>query len=280
MDAVRLLFTVFPVNWKTLLDPYFWMAVGTLVFFVMLYRYAAKRRIFFRIMHFFKLSKPHQRKLVQELRRKKFHLSGFLIPMFYYFSVSVGVLKPWMYICIIGSIALFVVVLEVARMYSKTVNKQFVRVFGKIMRDGEFKKISGSTYYLVGVTLALIVFPPAIASSAITCLIYGDFFAALVGMMIGKHKIYKKKTLEGLLGCVVACFVSVTGTLILYRTPVVPSILMALAGAVVAALTELWCDGTWFNDNLLMPFNAGAVMWLVSWLGDIHAVRADIAGGL
>ena len=88
---------------------------------------------------------------------------------------------------------------------------------------------------------------------------YGDALAALIGTRYGKHKIYKKKSLEGTLSMLVTSFVTVSAILLIHNIiPWYGSLITALAVSVVASAVELYTpDGL---DTITCPFASMAVM--------------------
>ncbi|KAG9394370.1 Phosphatidate cytidylyltransferase-domain-containing protein [Carpediemonas membranifera] len=250
------------INFRALSDPYLYMTLLVTGVSIISYFVILRFKLLKKAVNFLRISNRQRSKIIAELKRKKFHLAGSIMPILYYFSLSLNVVPRILFNAIIGSIAAFVVSLELTRMRSPKVNVWFVRTFGRIMRPEEKDKVTGTAYYLSGCAATLILFSPPIASIGIFFLVFGDLFAALVGMSFGKHKIYKSKSLEGFMGCVVACFIIGTLCLVLFKVDPLSAAIIALLGAVVAAFTELWCNGSLFliNDNFMIPVSSAAIM--------------------
>ncbi|KAG9392481.1 protein phosphatase 2A regularoty B subunit [Carpediemonas membranifera] len=260
-------FIPWAINFKALSDPYFYTTLSLTFLFAGLYFLAKHFGTFNSFITYVRLSSDKRTKVILELRRKKFHLAGTAIPLLYYGSTSLNVLPRLLFVGIIVFLATIVVCIELSRFTSEAVNKWFISVFGSIMREKEYNKVSGTTYYFSGCAATLAIFPPPLACIAILYLVYGDLFAAMVGMIAGRHRIYQSKTLEGLLGCIGICTTIGTVCLLLFKVSPLYAVLVALAGAIVCGFTELWCNGTLFivNDNFMIPINSSIIMWLLVW---------------
>ena len=107
-------------------------------------------------------------------------------------------------------------------------------------------------YFAIGIILALVLYPSAIAYASICIGAVGDSAAAIVGDRFGHRRIVRRKTVEGFAAGLTASF-------LLASFLVSPFI--ALLGAVGAMIMEL-LDVP--DDNLTMPIVAGALMTLAT----------------
>ena len=107
-------------------------------------------------------------------------------------------------------------------------------------------------YFAIGIILALVLYPSAIAYASICIGAVGDSAAAIVGERFGHRRIVRRKTVEGFAAGLTAAF-------LLASFLVSPFI--ALLGAVGAMIMEL-LDVP--DDNLTMPIVAGALMTLAT----------------
>ncbi len=112
----------------------------------------------------------------------------------------------------------------------------------------------GAFWFYFSCALALLLFPFNIASAACCMLAVGDSLSTLIGVKFGRHKIVKKKTLEGSLALLTSSFVAG----MFFVNPV-----LSFAGALAAAFAELLPK---INDNLTIPLISGSVMLLFSLL--------------
>jgi len=102
-----------------------------------------------------------------------------------------------------------------------------------------------------------------ISISAIVIAIIGDAFASIVGRKYGKHKIkfFPSKSYEGLVGGMVFGFLASLGVLLL-TIDLIPSIILALTGAIVLGLIDL--PNVQISDNILNPILIGLGMYIVA----------------
>jgi dolichol kinase len=105
-------------------------------------------------------------------------------------------------------------------------------------------------YFAVGIIVALLLFPPAIAYASIIILAVGDPVAAFVGERVGRVQV-RRKTLEGSAAGLTASFLLAS---------IIVSPLTALIGSAGGMLMEFLDEP---DDNLTMPIVAGALMMLV-----------------
>lgn len=191
-----------------------------------------------------------------EILRKLIHLISLGIPIGYYHlsrEVTLSILIPMTVISL---------VLDLGRFYSTTLAHWFYKVFRPLLRahelDHEHKLLNGATYVLISATVCVQIFPKIITVAAFTVLIISDSAAALFGRRFGKRRFFQK-SLEGS----AAFFVS--AALVLLLVPHVQNAtaeyLVALVGALVAAVVESASIALRFDDNLSIPLSMGGVMY-------------------
>jgi glycerol-3-phosphate acyltransferase PlsY len=187
-----------------------------------------------------------------EVRRKFIHLIPLLIPLVSTFDI----LKKQELIIVAGISTLIAFSLDIARMRRGFVSKVFFQLFGSLLRPSEKRTFTGSSYYLLGIFLALLIFPKPIAEASMFILIIGDTMAAFVGTMWGRTKIWGK-SLEGSLAFLVSscAILALLGRVGMH---------VAVVGALVATVVELLPLS--INDNLTIPISSGVSMYLVSYL--------------
>ena len=186
-----------------------------------------------------------------ELARKATHMCALVIPGGYYF---LGLSKAEM-LYIMIPVTLAVIVIDISRLREWRFWKQYlVRLFGRMVRHHEMQgDFTGATYILLSTCFTVALYSKPIAIAALSFIIVGDTFAALIGRKFGKHK-FRNKSLEGSAGCLV-------GTVIVAL--VVPDLVMpvAMIGAVVAMLAEALSFG--IDDNVSVPIVSGLAMTLL-----------------
>lgn len=125
-------------------------------------------------------------------------------------------------------------------------------------RETAKEKYMGATLFFLGIGVSLLIFPLEIAVISIIVLSVGDCFSTLVGVHFGRHKtrINPKKSWEGTLGG----FVAALAACLFFTNP-----LAAFVAAGVGMAMEVL--PVRINDNLLMPFSVGAVLWVLGFMG-------------
>ncbi len=212
----------------------------------------------------------------REIRRKLIHYVGLTVPFLYYF-----VLDKQVMVAFVGAAFIVFLIIDYCRLYQNisVINRFFqeeryttslklsypygkhgitkeihMPTFGEIMRTEEKRGLGAQTYFAAGSLVCILLYSKDIAVASIAVLVIGDSVAAIVGKAIGKHRIYRKKTLEGYLACLLASF----GICIL----ILP-LPIAVPGALGAATTELLSR---FNDNFSIPVITGAVMTVAHYI--------------
>jgi len=184
-----------------------------------------------------------------ELRRKSIHLIALLIP------IGLWIVPELAALLILGFLAGACLTADLLRMRVPALTRLFFRIFGPLLREHEKgRKLTGSTYLLVGSFLSVWGFGPRIATLVLLYLILGDTTAALVGRRWGRVKL-GKKTLEGSASCLTMCVV------IALLFPSIPTY-AALVGAPVATFVE-WLPWP-IDDNLAIPIIGGLTIKLLT----------------
>jgi acyl phosphate:glycerol-3-phosphate acyltransferase len=138
----------------------------------------------------------------------------------------------------------------------------FIILFGTMLRRKEFSSLTGGSYLMLASLVCMLIFGmgpdgrvSGVFMAAIGFLALGDTAAAIVGLSVGRVKIFRK-TLEGMLAGLLVCLgvawlVSILPGL---DFPLGIGILGAVSASVVEALPiEV-------NDNVVIPLLSGTVM--------------------
>jgi dolichol kinase len=152
---------------------------------------------------------------------------------------------------VLGTLLVTLVFLDVVRLTRPAVNRVFFKAFGLLASPREARKVASSTWYLLAVFLALLLFPRTAALAGILTMALGDPAAAVVGGKYGRRKL-GKGSLEG----------SITFALVAFGVQllVVPWPIAAAAALVTAAVEAL----PWpVDDNLSVPLVASGVVTLL-----------------
>jgi dolichol kinase len=186
-----------------------------------------------------------------EIRRKVMHTYPIIIPIGYRYLSKETALLIMLPIC-----ALYVFC-DVFR----HVHQGFKEIFDRIittnfLREHEKYGLIGSSYFIFGALLSIILFPKPVAIASLYILIVCDAAAAIVGTGWGQTRIYNK-SLEGSL----AFFLS--GMIVIpFAMP--DHLLWGALAVLGAALVELLPTG--LDDNLTIPLVAGGIMMLGFWI--------------
>lgn len=180
-----------------------------------------------------------------EIKRKFVHLLAiFYILVYVFLKAEYG-----HYYGLIGLILVLIFFFGVE--YLRIVRRKKILIFHSVWRESEKNKIGGQIYFALGAIIVFAFLSYEVALTAMLMAIFGDFFAALTGLTIGKRQIHKnnKKKWEGFFAGLVACVI--VGYLVLNN------IYIAIAMAIVAMVSETFVKKV--NDNLSIPVLAGAV---------------------
>jgi len=161
------------------------------------------------------------------------------------------------------AVATFIFLLvDFLRLRTTSVKSVFIVLFGSMLRRKELSSLTGASYLMLASLVCMLIFGPTpegrvsgVFIAAISFLALGDTAAAIVGLSLGRVRIFRKSlegTLAGLLVCVgVAWVVAILPGL---DFPLGIGILGAVSASVVEALPiEV-------NDNVVIPLLSGTVM--------------------
>lgn len=128
-------------------------------------------------------------------------------------------------------------------------------------RKRELDKFPGKgiIFYLIGAYIALLLFSKDIALASIMVLAFGDSVSHLIGLHCKKirHPFSKAKFLEGSIAGLAAGFL---GALVFL--PWQEAFFASLA-AMTAESVEIRIGAGQIDDNLIVPFAAGAAVWIM-----------------
>jgi len=161
--------------------------------------------------------------------------------------------------------------IEGSRMYSASFRNWTNRVFKTLMKEGEEKRFTGIPYFLIGCTLAALVFPREIAVLAILYLAFGDPVASLFGTRFGRRAFPSRlhipaKSLEGTMACFLVCFFITFGmSMVMAKTfelDLLHRLAFSILGGLGATFGEFLPLRT--DDNLSLPLISGGFLWLTA----------------
>jgi glycerol-3-phosphate acyltransferase PlsY len=172
---------------------------------------------------------------------------------------------PWrLALPMLAAAAFILLLVDFLRLRLTSVKSVFIVLFGSMLRRKELSSLTGASYLMLASLVCMLIFgmgPDGRVSgvfiAAIGFLALGDTAAAIVGLSIGRVRIFRKTlegTVAGLLVCLgVAWLVSILPGL---DFPLGIGILGAVSASVVEALPiEV-------NDNVVIPLLSGTVMMI------------------
>jgi dolichol kinase len=197
-----------------------------------------------------------------EIRRKIMHTWPIIIPIAYRFVSKDTALTIMLPICA------FYVFCDIFRHFHEGFRQLFDRIITvNFLREHEKNGLIGSSYFIFGALLAIILFPKPVTIMSLYILIISDAMAAIVGTSWGRTRIFAK-SLEGSIAFFVSGIVIVL--LAMQDKPLWGESAMqghlgwgvlAVAGA---TLVELFPTG--LDDNLTVPLVAGGIMMIGFWI--------------
>lgn len=162
---------------------------------------------------------------------------------------------------VFGSLTLSLTIADISRLLSPKINGYAVKVLQKVMRKEEVSKINSMTFFALSTFLVCLIFPKGIAILSILFLGLGDTFASIIGVHFGKHKIWRRYSIEGSAAFFVASFCisflyplwdpNFSGSLILF----------ALLGGISGMVSE-WLSFR-LDDNFVIPIVSATLLSLI-----------------
>jgi len=185
----------------------------------------------------------------REIQRKTIHLTTSILPIaYFYLSVS---REQMLFICVFITIGFLIV--DFLRMFSKAIEKYFIKIFSKLLREPELKnQLTGATYLFIGLTLSVILFPKNVAVPAMFFLTLADPFAAIIGKKIELKRIFNKS-----LGGFFAFFIVAALIVLVFTDFWIYGIVIAFLAAIVEILPLR------INDNLTVPIVSGYLFMFI-----------------
>lgn len=179
--------------------------------------------------------------------RKLFRLAGLLFPALYSWTTKETTLA--------FAVVLLILFLGLEGLRSRraTVNDVIFRKGSIILRESERTGLTSITWFLIGVPVAVLLFPREVAVGAWLFFLVGDAAAEFVGTRWGRTRVLGK-TLEGSLACLLTCL-SLGLVIWAWLGMALPAV---VAGAVTATLVEFL--PLRLNDNFTVPLATGLVM--------------------
>ena len=142
--------------------------------------------------------------------------------------------------------------LEIARRRSPAVNDALMRMLKSIAHPRERHHVNSSTWYGTALLILALFFPLRAAEIGVVVLGLADPAAGFIGRRYGRTRLRAGRSLEGTLAFFVVAAIGALATLsAFYALPWSSRIILAIAGGVIGAVTEL--ISTRLDDNFTIP---------------------------
>ena len=190
-----------------------------------------------------------------EIFRKAIHLSSL------WMAISIGYFPKWFNIALFSSMLVILLLVEYGNHKRWTIfTMTYGTLFNRILRDTETQETfrpSGAPYLIAGALTVTILFPEIIGMTALSIMLVGDTFAALIGRKLGRHKInLNTKSIEGSLAFWLFSFIVLLGFFHYYRQPL-PFLLCGILGITLATFAEIYENRLHIDDNFSIPVIVG-----------------------
>ena len=183
-----------------------------------------------------------------ELGRKGLHLGSSLFPL----SLSLGWADRPLVLRVLLLGLVVAAVLESGRRWSGPLKRWFDGWFGWMLRSHEATALTGATWILLAMSLAVWLLPRGAAIAALWAGVVGDAAAALVGRTVAARAAVHGKTWAGSVACALA---SAVGPLVLVGTTV--PVALVIGAAAAAEERPRWR----LDDNARVTVAAGLAAW-------------------
>jgi dolichol kinase len=153
--------------------------------------------------------------------------------------------------------------MELSRRVSERANRFMMWVFSPVAHPHEAHHVNSATWYTSALALLSLTGEPVVCAAALAILGVADPMAAIVGKRFGRTRFANGRSLEGTTAFVVSGGLAAFAAVMALHPEVGAgrAAAMALAGALLGGLAELWVSR--IDDNLAIPVCAGAAAWAV-----------------
>jgi len=198
-----------------------------------------------------------------ELLRKLIHIS-YSLSAFVYLFLGFKITS-----ILLGIASVLMILLDILRIYSVPVQKIYLKIFGKILREHEVNNskslFTGGTYIVISTFFIVLIFPMPVAVCAIFIITYSDSAAALIGRLFGRIKIFNK-TLEG------SIFFFLVGLAIILLTPKVTTDSfekqICVFSLIITTILEVFPIK--IDDNIYLPFVFSLIYYFLLKLFNLY----------
>ncbi len=194
------------------------------------------------------------------LSRRFFHFLGVSAFIYLYETLSYPIaIKASLAFCVVTVIG------EIARFKIPFVNRLLITSVGEVMRKQEIRNVTGITYLAFGGFVVIYLFPRPITTLALLMFAVGDPASSIFGILYGKDKIVRNKTLQGAIAGFIACSIASFIYFNVIHSHSERTILMSLVCGAIGTIAELIPVGK-LDDNFTFPVISASLLWILSTL--------------
>lgn len=209
-----------------------------------------------------KFSQRHDLHLLRKLWH--FVMGALGVFFFLYFKIE-GEDARWWGACLI-IVGIMGFIFEQLRLHFDQINKLFCRWFSLIMRQEEEVKMSGFTFYVFGIGLLLLFFSKNLALLCASYLIIADPLASVAGILFGRTRILKNRSMEGSMTFFFLCLIINISFYALGLWPFMQlPIWILFFAAMLVSLIEILTTNI-VDDNLAIPFFSALALSSMNYL--------------
>jgi dolichol kinase len=155
----------------------------------------------------------------------------------------------------------FLVTLDLLRLRYQGLNQRLQWVFRPFLRESEKHRPTGTSFMLIGASIAVYFFPKPATLLMMQFFSLADPLAAYFGTRYGRDKLIGSKSLQGTTAAFVVCFVLTLIYCIALHLMMERLIIVAVICGLIGAVSELLPIGS-LDDNFIFPVLCTALLTL------------------
>lgn len=146
----------------------------------------------------------------------------------------------------------FCIGIDTLRLNFPKINDLVLAVLKPVTRKHEVNSYAGTTYFSIGALVIITILPKNIVLLSLILLAFADPIASAVGIIYGKEKIYKSKTLQGSFAALLASALVACVYFLLSQTMNERLFIVSMLTGFIGAFSELFTPFD-IDDNFSFP---------------------------